>query len=580
MLLKEIARFSLQHRTLYCYLILSIWIFLLIAGMYKYIGSIEDSNSVLSSKNFLYKKQQLLLEEQERIRAKKINDDVCNHPPTIGIGEEGGTLDGWSLQGVLLVIRHGDRGPMTHVRGIDSVDCSHEGDTVLMKYYHYLTNSSSSTTAGHWMKTGPFHGFPLLPSSPKACLLGQLTQKGIAQLLRVGDIIRQAFANSLSLYAKAPVQTRTTPFNSSDTTNIPTIYNTDDIVIYSTRYRRTFQSAMALMFSVVPPEKWQYLQIQESHSLSFCFADCACPQADNLKKQLDKECKLLLGTHPAIGAIVQWMGATLLQNQPTVGQSSPLEIRDAVLSHICHDAPLPCRKISLNSKAQHTSKGASSSTQDPQDVINIDQDDSAIVFNQQSQPNTEEPDDVDPTGEQEPEIEGCVEKSHVAALMSYTQWAGLREWKNLKMRQQGLLRAYGFLRNIVGYMLKMISGDKVKFVLYSGHDKTMEFLMAALGLSMETPFIAYASRMVFEVYKSDKDTQYYFRLMYNGQDVTNTVGVCEGGKSLSVPRGIRGDRANLCPIENIIRFLHDDYFVQLNATNFKDACLAQRDGYF
>lgn len=32
MLLKEIARFSLQHRTLYCYLILSIWIFLLIAG--------------------------------------------------------------------------------------------------------------------------------------------------------------------------------------------------------------------------------------------------------------------------------------------------------------------------------------------------------------------------------------------------------------------------------------------------------------------------------------------------------------------------------------------------------------------
>lgn len=369
MLLKDIARFSLQHRTLYCYLILSIWIFLLIAGrflelplgsfktlgcervssifchlagMYKYIGSIEASNSVLSSKTFLFKKQQLLLEEQDRIRAKKINDEDCNHPPQIGLGEEGGTLEGWSLQGVLLLIRHGDRGPMTHVRGIDSVDCGFEGDSVLTRYNHYLTNSSSSTTAGHWMKTGPFHGFPLLPSSPRACLLGQLTQKGVAQLLRVGDVIRQAYAHALALYTRPPAHTstssRTTPYNASDTTNIPAMYNTDDIVIYSTRYRRTFQSAMALMFSLVPPEKWQYLQIQESHSLSFCFADCACPQADNLKKQLDKDSKQVLGAHPAIGAIVQWMGATILQNQPTVGQSNPLEVRDAILSHICHDA--------------------------------------------------------------------------------------------------------------------------------------------------------------------------------------------------------------------------------------------------
>ncbi|XP_055541958.1 2-phosphoxylose phosphatase 1 [Wyeomyia smithii] len=579
MLLKDIARFSLQHRTLYCYLILSIWIFLLIAGMYKYIGSIENSNNALSSKNFLYKKQHLFLDKQDFERTKKIDIDVCNHPLTIGIGEEGGVLDGWSLQGVLLLIRHGDRGPMTHVRGIDSIDCSHEGDSELTKYHHYLTNSSSTTTAGHWMKTGPFHSFPLLPSSSKACLLGQLTQKGIAQLLRVGDVIRQAYAHSLSLYARTSIQTRTTPFNSSDT-NGPTTYSAEDIVIFSTRYRRTFQSAMALMFSIVQPEKWQSLQIQESHSLSFCFTDCACPQADNLKKQLDRDSKLSLETHPAIGAIVQWMGATVLQNQPTAGQSSPLEVRDAILSHICHDAPLPCRKISLGIHEKRNSP--SSSTQDPQDVINIDQDDSAIIFaNHQSQPvNTEDPDDVYPTGEQEPEIEGCVEKSYVAALMSYTQWAGLREWKSVKMHQQGLLRAYGFLRNIVGYMLKMISGDKVKFVLYSGHDKTMEFLMTALGLSIDNPFIPYASRMAFEVYKSDKDTQYYFRLLHNGKDVTNAIGVCEGGKSLSVARGIRGDRANLCPIENIIRFLHDDYFRPLNATNFKDACAAQKEPYF
>lgn len=37
MVLREAIRFFSQHRTLYCYLCLSLWIFLLIAGKYKCI---------------------------------------------------------------------------------------------------------------------------------------------------------------------------------------------------------------------------------------------------------------------------------------------------------------------------------------------------------------------------------------------------------------------------------------------------------------------------------------------------------------------------------------------------------------
>lgn len=43
MLLKELIKFSSQHRTLYCYLILSIWIFLLIAGKF-YIEKSHKKN--------------------------------------------------------------------------------------------------------------------------------------------------------------------------------------------------------------------------------------------------------------------------------------------------------------------------------------------------------------------------------------------------------------------------------------------------------------------------------------------------------------------------------------------------------
>jgi 2-phosphoxylose phosphatase len=175
----------------------------------------------------------------------------------------------------------------------------------------------------------------------------------------------------------------------------------------------------------------------------------------------------------------------------------------------------------------------------------------------------------------EMEPEGCVEHSHIMALMSYNNWQAAKEMRSRDMRTQGLLRAYGLLRHIVNFMLKIISGDKIKLVLYSGHDKTMQSVQAALGLNRlleDNPFIPYGSRLVFEVYKSDnKDIEYYFRLLYNGVDVTNQIHICEAGKSLRVNRG-RKQKADLCPIENIIRFIHDDYFNSLNVTNFRDAC--------
>lgn len=86
---------------------------------------------------------------------------------------------------------------------------------------------------------------------------------------------------------------------------------------------------------------------------------------------------------------------------------------------------------------------------------------------------------------------------------------------------------------------------------------------------------------------------YFFRLVFNGRDLTNHVVCCRhGGSTVVHPyfhHGSHGEdidpalnisssshrRTNssyLCPIESIVRFLHDDYFVPFNASNFKDAC--------
>lgn len=622
MVLRETIRFFSQHRTLYCYLCLSLWIFLLIAGkyttsyhseananvnfystakhdcsfsgMYKYI-SIADSQSIFNAHQY-----QPYGADDDTSKMRKLQGD-CMPYRSIVRNDDGGILDGWKLQGVLMLMRHGDRGPMAHVRGINAIDCGagRQTNVLLNKYRTFLLNTTASAPAGHYIynKNGPFHNFPLLPAFSRSCLLGQLTYNGIAQMLQVGDLLRQVYGHALGLLNK-PIMSVPKFSNATQST-----YAADEIVIYSTRYRRTFQSAMAMLYAFLP-ERWLSFNIQESHSLSFCFADCACPRADQINGLLAKEFAQQLQKHPTIAAVVQWIGSNVLQN-PT-SKMQPLEVRDAILSLICHNAPLPCRRSGAAAAASSSSdyfgttdnndRLLSSASTTESELINIDdgnQDDgnsvgggSAAAANGIVQGDSQTNRIIDPDSDSiEPEIEGCVEASHVAALMSYTQWQGKREAQHKLSRQQGLLRAYGLIRNIVNYMLKIISGDKVKFVLYSGHDRTIQFLLTALGVFKPTEngqlpkmsyFIPYATRIQFEIYKSDASngdtTEYYFRMICNGQDITRLIEFCEGGRSLRISKNARGTKADLCPIENIIRFIHDDYFTLFNATNQKDAC--------
>lgn len=119
-----------------------------------------------------------------------------------------------------------------------------------------------------------------------------------------------------------------------------------------------------------------------------------------------------------------------------------------------------------------------------------------------------------------------------------------------------------------------MSSDSPSFVLYSGHDHTLEQLAAALGLANDPLLLRYAARLVFEVYQNLEEPHngagvVYFRLLANGRDVTNQISFC---KQLVV----QSTSEVLCKIEDIVRFLHDDYFASLNSTNFKDACLVRK----
>lgn len=461
--------------------------------------------------------------------------------------------------------------------------------------------SSSNNGQPAWNRAGSFHGFPMLPADAKICLLGQLTYKGIAQLLHIGELMKFAYAYPLDMFKKPYSVNLNRQINGNngsstiiDSNVINQILNSGELVVYSTRYRRTFQSAMALLFNLLPNERWHNLQIQESHSLAYCFSDCACPYAEYLKKQLSRLKSRDFSTNPTIASLVNWIGGSMLQSQDT-SILNPLELRDVMLMYLCHDQELPCQRRNQHNQQRLQTSASTSLMQESNDIIDLDDSqqqpqsmlDTPTTRQQQQRVDGDTDDDVARSNNNNNNpatlsMDNCIETSHIETLLTYTDDYEAKESGNRLKIMERMLRAYGLMRNIVNYMLKMISGDKLKMVLYSSHDQTIQNVLAAIGLQEESAFVPFATRMVFEVYRSNGDpSQHYFRLLYNGKDVTNKMSICLEGKSLRVTRNRgRGNAAHLCPIENIIRFIHDDYFSMMNATNFKDACSNEKSSFY
>lgn len=115
-----------------------------------------------------------------------------------------------------------------------------------------------------------------------------------------------------------------------------------------------------------------------------------------------------------------------------------------------------------------------------------------------------------------------------------------------------------------------VSNSGPYLILYSGHDHTLEQLSTALGIQIDSLLVRYAARIIFEVYHDNREPQSgardaYFRVLANGRDITKQVDFCRSIVTVN-------KNSFLCKMEDIVRFIHDDYFTNLNYTNFKDAC--------
>lgn len=192
-------------------------------------------------------------------------------PFFVKLGKVEGNL---TLGGILIFIRHGDRGPLTHIRNISSVNCggdfggTTELETMYENYVNLVQNVSSYSRTAWAQFLGPFHGMPILPTNARDCKIGQLTTLGVLQLLKTGILLRNAYYHKLNL-------------------GNGTTYG-KDVIVYSTSYRRTVQSVVALLYAFFENDGFQNLvriSLQESQSYTFCNNECACPATEKFLKQ-------------------------------------------------------------------------------------------------------------------------------------------------------------------------------------------------------------------------------------------------------------------------------------------------------
>jgi hypothetical protein len=96
MILREFLRLSSKHRTLYFYLLL--WILLIFLGMYKYVSTDTASGAFLP-KSFYLNRGVLATKRRETEKIEKFRQRYCNDISNLVLDEEGGFIEGWTLQG-------------------------------------------------------------------------------------------------------------------------------------------------------------------------------------------------------------------------------------------------------------------------------------------------------------------------------------------------------------------------------------------------------------------------------------------------------------------------------------------------
>lgn len=292
-------------------------------------------------KKIVIKETDYDLNDNRLLRVKK----YCNFLDDIEIKDEQFDFEKLNLtfHKVIILIRHGDRGPLKIVKNLDSLLCnnSYFADTVPNKDHFtklakdFLNNKENLK---NFNISADYLNFP-----NDKCSIGQLTKFGITQHVKLGHLISSHYASKLKISKKIlhkSIKINTTPFP------------------------RTYQSAISFLHGF-------YSNLNESifhkcpeftcfYGTHFCgpsdsseYCQVYCPIIDKLHEKLKVSKLMDKKSYQTLDDMVDNLKRLIA---PTLNDSiafkSVISVFDGLNSYFCHKEKLPCDQDTCVSVSQ------------------------------------------------------------------------------------------------------------------------------------------------------------------------------------------------------------------------------------
>uniref|UniRef100_A0A3Q0SZE5 2-phosphoxylose phosphatase 1 n=1 Tax=Amphilophus citrinellus TaxID=61819 RepID=A0A3Q0SZE5_AMPCI len=168
---------------------------------------------------------------------------------------------------------------------------------------------------GHW--ESPLASVPRLPNH-SACEMGELTQTGVVQHLRNGQLLHHAYKEHNLL---------------------PSDWSPRQIWVETTGKSRTLQSGLAFIYGFLPDFDWTKMNVRHQWSTLFCGSACDCPARNRYLEEEQRRQYQLRAANTELERTYMDMARTLGLLTRQLRAANPV---DSLLCHLCHGLSFPC----------------------------------------------------------------------------------------------------------------------------------------------------------------------------------------------------------------------------------------------
>ncbi|CAJ1066194.1 -phosphoxylose phosphatase 1 isoform X2 [Xyrichtys novacula] len=440
--------------------------------------------------------------------------EYCNTPNRSEQALEGHSLPDYKLLSVQIMIRHGDRYPIYSIPKTKrpAIDCTLSSSR---KPSHPLLNSFISHMGqggqGHW--ESPLSSVPRLPNH-SACEMGELTQTGVVQHLRNGQLLHHAYKHHNLL---------------------PPKWSPRQVWVETTGKSRTLQSGLAFLYGFIPDFDWSKLTVRHQWSTLFCGSACDCPARNRYLEEEQKRQYRIRVSDTELEKTYVDMARTLGVLTRQLRAANPI---DSLLCHLCHGISFPCVPV-----GESGAGGCLTMAQ------------FAVIRRQQLD------DEVDRRQAK------LYHKYAIMAMYPYLNRTATKMERVARDNEAGRQRRAGgeevFTLSsahdvTVAPLLSALGLEEARFPRFAAR--------LVFELWKSPPAIqGQPKKKAGKGEKSKaKDGELFLRVLYNGEDVTFHTTFCRTHD--------RHAGQPLCPLKNFLSFVRKDMFRVVNATSYQEAC--------